>query len=169
MMIFRKATEQDFNSIMEIIGQAQTYFKENQIDRWQNQYPNPDIIKGDIEKGYANVLLDNNKVVATACISFDGEMNYETIYEGSWLWNGEYAVIQRLAVDQTCKGKGLASEVIKNVESMCHEKGIKSIRVVTHENNLAMQRVLNKNQFRHCGFILVAGAKRIAFEKILEF
>ncbi|SRR5690606_16969466 len=169
-MTFRKATEHDLDSIMMIIGQAQAYFRENRINQWQNQYPNVDIIKADIEKGYTTVMLIEEKIVATACISFDGVPNYETIYDGKWLWDGNYAAIQRLAVDQDYKGTGLATKFIKIVEQMCLDKGVKSIRVVTHENNVSMQKVLQKNNFTHCGHILVSnGEKRIAFEKILEF
>jgi len=168
MMTFRKATEQDLDQIMHIIDQAKIYFKENHIDQWQNQYPNPDIIMKDIENGYTNVLIQDDKIVATASITFDTAENYETIYEGKWRWDGHYATIQRLAVDQNCKGKGLSSLVIKYVEEMCVERGVKSIRVVTHENNYPMQKVLYKNNFEHCGYVIVRGSeKRIAFDKVL--
>lgn len=39
-MKFRKAAEKDINAIMNIINQAQNYFKEQGIDQWQNGYPN---------------------------------------------------------------------------------------------------------------------------------
>ena len=37
----------------------------------------------------------------------------------------------------------------------------------THEDNISMQRLLEKNNFKYCGIIyLEDGNKRIAFEKL---
>ena len=45
-------------------------------------------------------------------------------------------------------------------------KGIKNIKIDTHEDNLIMQKLLEKNSFKYCGVIyLLDGSKRIAFEK----
>lgn len=41
---------------MEIIKQAQCYFKKQGIDQWQNGYPNSTVIKQDIEKKESYVL-----------------------------------------------------------------------------------------------------------------
>src|SRR5690606_36497767 len=169
-MTFRKATEHDLDSIMMIIGQAQAYFRENRINQWQNDYPYVDIIKADIEKGYTTVVLIEVKIVAKACITIDGKRYYERTYDTKCILYCNYVVNQRLAFDQDYKCTGLAIKFIKIVEQMCLDKGVKSIRVVTHENNVSMQKVLQKNNFTHCGHILVSnGEKRIAFEKILEF
>ncbi|HEY2419995.1 MAG TPA: GNAT family N-acetyltransferase, partial [Neobacillus sp.] len=107
-------------------------------------------------------------IVATAVISFEGEVTYKNIYNGEWLSNGEYAVIHRLAVDHNYKGLGISSEIIRNVERMCVEKGVPSIKVDTHEQNLSMQRLLQKNDFSHRGVIyLKNNSKRVAFEKLI--
>lgn len=58
--------------------------------------------------------------------------------------------------------------MMRNVEHMCLEKGIHSIKVDTHEDNRSMQRFLQKNGFVYCGVIyLQDGSKRLAFEKLL--
>lgn len=167
-MKFRKAVKADISSIMNIISQAQDYFKKQGINQWQNNYPNSEIISNDIDNNYSYVLLKEDNVVATAAVSFDGEKTYDSIYEGQWISNNEYAVIHRIAVDNNFKGLGLSSQIIKNVEELCLNKGVYSIKVDTHEENLSMQRLLKKNKFQYCGIIyLENGSKRIAFEKIL--
>ena len=46
------------------------------------------------------------------------------------------------------------------------EKGVPSIKVDTHENNIPMQSLLKKNGFEYCGVVyLEDGGKRVAFEK----
>lgn len=59
MLQFRAAKFDDLWRIMEIIKQAQGYFKEQGIDQWQNGYPNPTVIKQDIEKKQSYVLAKN--------------------------------------------------------------------------------------------------------------
>ncbi|WP_236897503.1 GNAT family N-acetyltransferase [Clostridium beijerinckii] len=167
-MEFRKAVETDIDDIMNIIKQAQAYFKEQGIDQWQNNYPNPETIRNDIVNKHSYILLKDNNIVATAAVSFDGEKTYNSIYEGEWITNNEYAVIHRIAVDNTYKGLGLSSKIIKNVEELCLSKGVHSIKIDTHEENMSMQKLLKKNKFQYCGVIyLEDGNKRIAFERIL--
>ncbi|MBE6088669.1 MAG: GNAT family N-acetyltransferase [Clostridium beijerinckii] len=167
-MEFRKAVETDINYIMSIIKQAQDYFKEQGIDQWQNNYPNLETIRNDIANKHSYILLKDNNIVATAAVSFDGEKTYNSIYEGEWITNNEYAVIHRIAVDNTYKGLGLSSKIIKNVEELCLSKGVHSIKIDTHEENISMQKLLKKNKFQYCGVIyLEDGNKRIAFERTL--
>jgi len=168
VMEFRKAMEVDIDSIMNIIKQAQEYFKEQGIDQWQNNYPNVETIKNDIEKGYGYVLLKDGKIVGTVSVSFDGEKTYENIYEGKWISNLQYAVVHRMAIDSKLKGKGLASIIMKNIEKMCLDRDVHSIRIDTHEDNKSMQRLIDKNGFKYCGIIYLAdGSKRLAYEKLI--
>lgn len=167
-MIFRKATESDINGIMKIIKQAQDYFKENGIDQWQNNYPNTETIKDDIKDEYGYVLEDNGQIVGTVAVSFAGEKTYDIIYDGQWLSNDAYAVIHRMAVDNHYKGKGLSSVIIKHIEEICLKKSVRSIKIDTHAENISMQRLIKKNDFKYCGIIYVDDkSPRIAFEKRL--
>jgi GNAT superfamily N-acetyltransferase len=167
-MEFRRAFEEDINSIMNIIRQAQEYFREQGINQWQNNYPNFETIRNDINNNNSYVLLQDNIIVGTAAIIFDGDKNYDVIYHGTWISDNKYAAIHRIAVDSVNKGLGLASLILKHVEEMCLDMGIHSIRVDTHEENMSMQKFLNKNGFQYCGIIYLADkSKRIAFEKIL--
>lgn len=167
-MKFQKAVEKDIKNIMNIIEQAQSYFKEQGINQWQDNYPNLETIKSDVDSGASYILLKENNIIATAAVSFSGEKTYESIYDGKWLTNGEFTVIHRIAVDNNYKGLGIASEIIKNVEKLSLNKGIRSIKVDTHEENISMQNLLRKNGFSYCGVIYLEDkSKRIAFEKVL--
>lgn len=168
-MQFRKSIKSDIDEIMKIIKQAQNYFKENGIDQWQNNYPSTDTINNDIDNGVSYVLLKDDKIVGTTVISFDGESTYNSIYDGRWLSDEEYAVIHRIAVNNDYKGMSLSSKIIEYAEEICRERNVISIKVDTHKDNISMQKLLEKNNFKYCGKItLVDGAERIAFEKILS-
>lgn len=168
-MIFRKSTEKDLKDIMKIIKEAKEFLKENKVDQWQSGYPNEEVILLDIEKGYSYVLEDNGIVIGTTALSFDGEETYDKIHEGAWISSGEYGVIHRIAVDRNIKIKGLGTEIIKRCEEICLDKGIKNIKIDTHEDNLTMQKLLEKNNFKYCGIIYLEGdIKRIALEKEIQ-
>lgn len=167
-MEFKKAMESDINSIMNIIKQAQAYFKEQKIEQWQNNYPNEDIIKNDIKNNNSYVLLKDNIVVGTVAVIFDGEKTYEKIYNGKWISNNKYVTIHRMAVDYRYKGLGMSYIILNNIEKICLKNNIPSIRVDTHEKNIAMKKFLLKNGFKYCGTIYLEDkSQRVAFEKII--
>ena len=167
-MEFRKSVKSDIENIMKIIKQAQAYFKSQGINQWQNNYPNNEIINNDIDNGESYVLLKNNKIIATAVVSFKKEKSFNYITDGEWITNGKSGVIHRVAVDNSYKGLGLSHEIIRYAEKLCVSNGVYSIKVDTHEENILMQNLLKKNNFKYCGIIyLEDGAQRIAFEKTL--
>ncbi len=167
-MEFRRTDISDIDDIMVIIKQAQAYLKSKGINQWQNNYPNPETFKSDIDSGYSYVLVKEGRVIATAAISFDGEETYNEIHEGEWLSDYDYAVIHRVAVDSLLKGMGLSQEVIRQTEVQCRQRKIRSIKVDTHEQNESMQRLLLKCGFSYCGVIyLNDGSKRLAYEKLV--
>lgn len=169
-MIFRKSNQNDIEYIMQIINQAQDYFKQHHIDQWQDGYPNEQTIYKDIINGYSYVLCDRNDILATSAISFDGESSYNKIYEGNWVSNSKYAVVHRIAVKEYLKGKGLSSIVLREVEKLCTLNEVYSIKIDTHKDNFPMQAMLKKNNFIYCGIIYLEDkSERIAFEKILKF
>lgn len=167
-MELRKSRKDDLKYIIEIINEAKEFLKESKIDQWQQGYPNEEVILRDIENQHAYVLEDNNKIIGTVALAFDKEKTYDLIYDGKWISNNEYAVIHRIAASRRYNIKGTGTEIIKSIEKICKDKGIKSIKIDTHEENLVMQKLLNKNDFKYCGVIYLEDkAKRIAFEKVI--
>lgn len=163
----RKTEEKDIRAVMNIIKQAQQYFKERNIDQWQNGYPNELIIKEDIKREWSYILADGDNVVATAAISFEGEPTYDEIYEGRWLSNEKYAVIHRICVNNEFKGIGLASQILDSAERLCVERNVHSIKIDTHKENVSMQKSLVKKGYKYCGIIYLEDkSERIAFEKL---
>lgn len=167
-MEFLKAVEADVNSIMKIINKAQAYFKQQDINQWQDNYPNYETVINDINNENGYVLLEDNKVIGTVVFTFDGEKNYDVISNGKWINNDKYAVIHRMAVDSNYKGMGLASIIIRNIEGICLNNEIYSIRIDTHIENASMRKMLLKNGFEYCGIIYLDDqSKRVAYEKTL--
>ncbi|RQD75368.1 MAG: GNAT family N-acetyltransferase [Halanaerobium sp. MSAO_Bac5] len=164
-MEFRLAKKSDLKAILKIIAEAKDYLKSAGIDQWQQGYPDQRDIKEDILKEDAYVLADKDKVFAYAALVFAEEKSYQKIFEGSWLSRENYAVVHRLAVDKEYKGKELAKLLLEEIEKLVFKNGLNSIKIDTHQDNIPMQRLLEKSNFRYCGIIyLEDGSKRLAYE-----
>lgn len=167
-MNYKKTEILELDEVMVIIEEAREFLKKQGLDQWQNGYPNRETIENDIKVGDSYVWLEENKVIGTAAISFDGEPTYEKIYEGVWKSDQPYGVIHRMAVSSLAKGTGLAVKMMEDAEIICLDNEIHSIKVDTHEDNIPMQKLLKKIGYVYCGVIYLSdGAKRIAFEKLL--
>ena len=168
-MEFRQANISDLDQIVEIIELSKKYLKETKVDQWQNGYPAKEDLRRDIESGNSYVLTNKDEIVATTVISLDGESTYNSIFNGEWITNTEYIVMHRVAVHDKYKGKGIFKELIKEAESLALNKGIFSIKIDTHRDNISMQRAVVKNNFKRCGIIYLEDvSERIAFEKVLK-
>lgn len=106
-------------------------------------------------------------IVATAVISFAGEITYTQI-DGKWMDDSPYVVIHRLAVRAGYERQGLAVKMFDFAHTLAAERGITSARVDTHRDNSQMQSLLAGQGYKLCGEItLQSGAKRIAYQKQL--
>ncbi len=169
-MLIEKSTYDQIDQILTIIESAKTFFKSKGIDQWQDGYPNRAVIAEDIDKGYSYILKNpDNIIIGTASISFDGEPSYNYI-EGAWKYEGNYTVLHRLAIDPREKGRGLAVSFLEFAHQLSLENQIYLMRVDTHRENLAMQRVLEKLGYSYSGIIyLESGDERLAYEKKLSY
>ncbi len=161
------ATLIDISEIWAIIQQAILKRKEEGSEQWQNGYPNEDVIQNDIRKNDGWVLVRGTEVIAYVALIFDGEPAYENI-EGKWLSHQPYACVHRMAVKQLPGIKGLATHIMQQVEQICLEKGIYSIKIDTNFDNAAMLRIIEKLQYTYCGEVFYQGKPRKAFEKCLR-
>ncbi len=167
-MEFRKASFDDLPAIMEIIRQAKIYMNENNLDQWKDGYPSEDVIGDDIKKNCSYALIHNGTLVGTAAVFFDGEKTYHQIFGGSWLTLGDYAVVHRVAVSSAYRNTGAAAKMMKHIEQLSLCKGVNSIKIDTHEDNLPMRKFLKKCGYQYCGIIyLENGDKRLAYEKTI--
>ena len=165
---FRKGVASDLERIMELVADAQNWFRGQNIDQWQDGYPTENVISSDIQDNVNYIIEYNGVAVATAVISFTGEPTYMEIEGKGWLNNNPYAVVHRIAVADRCRRKGIAKEILYYVEELCAERGVADIRIDTHRDNAPMRSLLKKMGYTHCGRItLISGAYREAYQKIL--
>ncbi|MBO5305596.1 MAG: GNAT family N-acetyltransferase [Clostridia bacterium] len=170
-MEFRKATKKDLDRVMQIILDARTRIGKLGIDQWQYGYPTRDIVKEDIALERYYVGEEDGSILSVFAMIDDGEPTYDVIYEGTWLTaeDEKYMAVHRIAVAADALKRGVASQALAFVAAQGISRGYASIRIDTHEGNIPMRRMLEKNGFVHCGTIyLTDGEKRVAYEKKFE-
>lgn len=168
-MNVEEAKVADLEGIMRLVRQAQLYFKEHDIDQWQNNYPTKEVILTDIRNHENYVLRDHDQVVATMTLNFAPQAEYENIQSETWQTSATYATIHRLAVDNQSKGQGLATKMLSFAAEKCRFLKVGSLRTDTYASNFPMQTTLKRNGFVQQGIIKRPGvADMIAFEKIIK-
>lgn len=165
----RKARTEDSNVIWEILQQAIERRRLDGSNQWQDGYPNPTVIRNDIENGYGFVFVKESEeeVIGYCAIMINDEPAYEAI-EGKWLTSGDFIVYHRVAISSGQLGKGLAQEMLRLIEVYALDHGIDSVKVDTNFDNAGMLRILEKLGYVYCGEVYFRGSPRKAFEKVLK-
>jgi len=165
---FRLTQNDDILEIMTIIDGGKAYLKSQNVNQWQNGVPNEGMIVEDVKAGYGYVMENiHNEIVATASLSFDGEPWYEDIQGGNWLSTGPFLVIHRMAVREDVRGTTVASDYLALVQQLAKSRGVNSIKIDTHPENIPMQKLLEKNGYTYCGTVILGKeGVRYGYEKL---
>ncbi len=160
-MTIRKTVMNDLHRVQEIYAGAREYMaKTGNPTQWGSNKPPLDRVLKDIGEGKSYVCEKNGEILAVFYFAVEPDETYDVIYDGQWLNDEPYGVIHRVAVADQEKGVG----------SFCVQwlwERYKNLRIDTHENNIAMKKMLEKNGFTYCGKITIQdGTERMAFQKI---
>ncbi len=161
---FRTATPDDVTCVLRIIAQAQAQMKALGSEQWQDGYPARGDIMVDVMSGVGCVAECEGRVVAYCAVVFDGEPAYEALC-GEWLSQQDYVVVHRLAVADEVKRRGVATRVMRHVEEMARQRGLRSFKIDTMHDNRYMHTMLATLGFKACGTVRYASGERVAFEK----
>lgn len=163
-MIITKAKELDIKDIMIIVNEAKAFLKSQNVNQWQDGYPNEESFLNDIKEDRLYAVKDEDQVIGVFAI-VNYEPTYDVIYEGKWLSDEPYIAVHRIAIEDSYKGKGVAKFIFDELK-----KEHKHIRVDTHRGNKNMNKCLLNNDFKYCGIIYLARTEsdieRLAYEYI---
>ncbi|TDQ08329.1 GNAT family N-acetyltransferase [Pedobacter metabolipauper] len=163
---FREANPSDTEVIWDILQEAILRRKNDGSNQWQDGYPNRDILGADIENDAGYVLTEGEKVIGYCAVLVNDEPEYTNIV-GKWLSHGDFLVVHRIVVAGDYAGKGLARQILFEVENLALAKNIFSIKVDTNFDNIAMIKTFEKLGYVYCGEVTFRGSPRRAYEKIV--
>ena len=162
-MYFRKTTVSDFPSIFRIYEQSVSFMKEEgNPTQWNDLETLKNHVGDDVNKGISYVLLDEGEIQAVFTLLETPDPTYQTI-EGKWMDDSSYFTIHRIAVKEHNRGYASACFHYAYLQN-------RHIRIDTHEKNLPMRKLIEKEGFTYCGKIVVEdGNVRLAYEKVASF
>jgi RimJ/RimL family protein N-acetyltransferase len=163
---FKLAEINDVPKIWEILKQAIARRKADNSNQWQDGYPNPEVIKSDIEKKAGFVVLFDHEIAGYVAVLINDEPEYDNIV-GKWLTNGDFVVFHRVAISDRHLGMGLAKEICQHIESYAKASKIPSIKADTNFDNPAMLNLFEKMGYVYCGEVFFRGSPRKAYEKVV--
>ena len=157
----RRAETDDLDRIMTVYRAAQgAMIASGNPTQWGYSYPTRQIINDDIQKHRCYLLCDGTGIRGAFVLCEGEDPTYLHIENGSWLGDGEYVTIHRLASDGKARG------IFESAFEYCRTCA-DSIRIDTHRDNLKMQALLERFGFTRCGTIRTHdGTQRIAYQWI---
>ena len=153
----RAADMRDLPAVLEILSQGREYLRQQGVNQWQDAdgYPDPGTVRADIARGEASAVC-----------SLREESTYRHIVQGAWKPQGPYAVIHRAASAASARRLGAMSRLLGALLDCVQKKGLRSVRIDTHEDNRPMRCFLKRMGFLECGIIrLSSGVLRVAYER----
>lgn len=163
---FRKASLDDLAQIWDILQQGIARRKKDGSSQWQDGYPNPEVIKNDIEKGAGFVLTEEDTIIGYCAIMINDEPEYAKI-EGKWMTDDDFVVFHRIAISDSHSGKRLSMKIFEFIEEFALRNNIYSIKADTNYDNIAMLKIFERMGYVYCGEVYFRGSARKAFEKVL--
>ncbi|MBM7690031.1 GNAT family N-acetyltransferase [Enterococcus ureilyticus] len=171
VVYLRRAVPDDLSTIIEIITYAQKLLYDQNIPQWQNNDgPNQKLLEYDIKLQRCYVLIVDQAIAGLGVLSSEIEEPYEQIKNGQWqLTYGHYMTIHRVALAPFYQGKGFASLLMNYLITTARLNDFRDIRIDTHPQNTAMQRLIEKVGFSYQGEILlpISNGARFAYQMIL--
>ncbi|WP_305766995.1 GNAT family N-acetyltransferase [Candidatus Epulonipiscium viviparus] len=166
--MIRKAVVEDAWQVDLYFNEARNYFKEKGVDQWQGSYPNALDVKEDSKRGNGYVVVEDEIVKAYFFLIFGDDPTYSTIYDGSWITDKSYGVLHRVVVGMKFRQEGIGSQIFAFAIEEAKKLRM-NLRIDTHKDNIAMQKLIEKNEFDYCGIIYIGdGSARLAYEREIE-
>lgn len=172
-MTLRPATVADLQSILPIIENAKATLKRRGVNQWQGGFPAREDILNDINSTRALVLTHEGRVAAFARLNLTPEAEYDCLIRGKWLSQSQnYATVHRVALHPAFRGQGVSDLLLEGCETLAQRAKKLSVRIDTHPDNLAMQRLLSRCGYTQCGAFLLPypdpSPMRITYEKLID-
>ncbi len=161
-MTVRKTQLTDLETVRQIYAYARVQMRQGgNPSQWGDNRPSDTAILADIRNSQSFVIEENENICGIFAFIIGEDPTYQILEHGRWLNEHPYGTIHRLA------GNGSVNGIFSTCLAWCLAQ-IPNIRIDTHQDNIIMQHLLDKNGFHKCGIIYVEdNSPRLAYQKSL--
>ena len=167
-MIIKKANKIDLDDIMLMYKSCVKGMLANDIDQWDDTYPDIETISQDLEKQSYYVAEIEGKIIGGINIDQNQDKTYlEIDWEDK---SDSFLVVHRLAIKEEFWDKKIGKKLMIFAENMVIEKGLKSIRLDTYSGNPKAMEFYRRLGYTELGTIRLKPNKNeyYCFEKIIK-
>ena len=166
-MKIRKGEISDLKNIMQMYKSCVSGMIENNIDQWDESYPNSSIITQDLYEETYYIAEIKNEIVGG--INIDKKQD-KTYLEINWEEKSNlFLVVHRLAVKKEFWGSKIGKKLMLFAEKMAEQKKMHSIRLDTYSGNPKAIEFYRRLKYKERGEINLKANKNqyYCFEKII--
>ena len=158
-MTIRHATESDIPQMMAMYDHSRQLMRASGNTTQWTGYPTRDDVMDDIRRNASYIIQHQSFPVATFAMVDGDEPTYNRIDHGRWIdTRSPYATVHRMA--KVAEVSGVAAIAFAYAKEQRRH-----LRVDTHESNLPMRKIVEREGFVHCGTVYMAdGTPRLAYE-----
>ena len=167
-MIIRKGNKTDLENIMKMYKSCVTGMLANDIDQWDDTYPNTEIISEDLNVGTYYVAEIDKTIIGGINIDRNQDNTYLAL---DWEDKSDsFLVVHRLGVKEEFWNKKIGKDLMLFTENLVIEKGLKSIRLDTYSGNPKAMEFYRRLGYSELGTIDLKPEKDkyYCFEKIIK-
>lgn len=148
-IIFTLAKDENLNEVFNIFIDAIKEMDTNNINQWDNLYPDKNTLKEDISKRELYIGLLDKKVACAYVINKECDEQYEN---GKWNYpNAKFIVIHRLCVNPEFQNKGIGTATMIHIENELKKNNIETIRLDAFTLNPYALNMYNKLGYQKVG------------------
>lgn len=125
------------------------------ISQWDENYPDLETIKRDIQRGELYKFIQNGSIVGIIVLNENEDPEYAEL---NWITpeNSRNLLVHRLAVHPTHQGKGIARNLMDFAEKFAREHNYDSIRLDTFSQNKRNQKFYDTRGYERTGEVFLS-------------
>lgn len=149
---------EELDEILALTKACGKHMRENGIDQWDENYPDLDSLKHDIETETLFAYRDGVKVLGIVVLNEKQDPEYAEI-NWSTSDSDRNLVVHRLAVHPLHQGRGIARKLMDFAEDWAREHEYDAIRLDTFSQNPRNQKFYKNRRYTELGSVFLSYKK----------
>lgn len=163
---FRKATIDDLECILEIYRAGVANMQQTGIDQWDETYPAEKDVRLDISRSDLYLCMCDGEIAAVYAVNTIVDPEYN---DADWQYPDiPWCAMHRLCVSPDFHRRGIATAVMKNIESQALSEGFGAVHLDTFSGNHRALGVYQKLGYKEVGEAHWAKGRFVIMEKKID-
>jgi GNAT superfamily N-acetyltransferase len=163
MTMINSLSLQHANDVMKIITAVIEGLKKDNIDQWDEKYPDKQKIIDDISQGSAYGYFENDQIIGYIVLNDIYSPEY-----GELIWSdndGKHLIIHRLCVDPNFQRKGIGKQMLAFSENFARTNNYASIRLDAFAQNKKSLSLYENYGYVYVGDVYFRKGKFFCYQK----